>query len=165
MTIIWCMVPDMWSMMKIIFCHFLPFYPLTTQKSKFWKKMKKMPGDIILHKCTKNHDHMLTVNVWWMYFFFVHIGLIFACYTVTEKQGITDATFIHFGLFSSLLPPQQPKNPKFLKNEKIHQEISSFYTCVPKIMIVLSTVPEIWHVTDERTDRWSDGWPNQQTVR
>ena len=38
-----------------IFCHFTP---LTTQK--ILKKWKKPPGDIIiLHKCTKNHDHML----------------------------------------------------------------------------------------------------------
>ena len=41
----------------IIFC---PFTCLTTWKMKFKKKMKKMPGDIIiLHKCTKNHDHRL----------------------------------------------------------------------------------------------------------
>ena len=34
--------------------------PLTTQKIKILKKMKKAPGDIIiLHKCTKNHDLML----------------------------------------------------------------------------------------------------------
>ena len=40
-----------------IFC---PFTPPTAQKMKISKKMKKTPGDIIiLHKCTKNHDHML----------------------------------------------------------------------------------------------------------
>ena len=41
-----------------IFC---PFTPLTAQKSKLKKnEKKKTPGDIIiLHKCTKNHDHML----------------------------------------------------------------------------------------------------------
>ena len=39
---------------------FLPFHPLKTQKIKILKKMKKRTGDIIiLHKCTKNHDHML----------------------------------------------------------------------------------------------------------
>ena len=27
-------------------------------------------------------------------------------------------------------------------------EISSFYTCEPKIMITFYTVPEIWHMTD-----------------
>ena len=40
-----------------IFCSF------TAEKIKISKKMKKKkkktPGNIILHKCTKNHDHML----------------------------------------------------------------------------------------------------------
>ena len=41
-----------------IFCPFTP--PLTTQKIKILKKMKKMPGDIIiLHKCTINDNHMV----------------------------------------------------------------------------------------------------------
>ena len=37
-----------------------PFTPLTTWKIKILKNWKKQPGNIIiLHKCTKNHDHML----------------------------------------------------------------------------------------------------------
>ena len=37
----------------------LPFYPPNSQKQNFLKN-EKTPGDIIiLHKCTKNHDHML----------------------------------------------------------------------------------------------------------
>ena len=45
-------------------CYFLfwaIFYPSNSPKNKnFKKKMKKIPGDIIiLHKYTKNHDHML----------------------------------------------------------------------------------------------------------
>ena len=47
--------------------YFSPVYPapfspslLTAQKIKIKKKMKKIPGHfIILHKCTKDHDHML----------------------------------------------------------------------------------------------------------
>ena len=35
-------------------------------------------------------------------------------------------------------------------------EISSFYTCVPKIMIWWCAVPEIWCMTDIRTDGWTD---------
>ena len=39
---------------------FCLFTPLTAWKMKISKKMTKTPGDIIiLHKCTKNHDHML----------------------------------------------------------------------------------------------------------
>ena len=36
---------------------------------------------------------------------------------------------------------------KILKFWKKHLEISSFYTSVPKIMIICFTVPEIWHMT------------------
>ena len=47
-------------------CYFLfwaifwPFTSLTAQKIKTCNRMKKMPrAIIILHKCPKNHDHML----------------------------------------------------------------------------------------------------------
>ena len=40
--------------------HFLLFYPSNRPKNLNLKNVKKTPGDIIiLHKCTKNHDHML----------------------------------------------------------------------------------------------------------
>ena len=40
--------------------HFLPFYPPNSPKDQNLKIMNKIPRDIIiLHKCTKNHDHML----------------------------------------------------------------------------------------------------------
>ena len=40
-----------------VFCSFIP---LTTRKIKLLKKWKKKPDDvIILHECSKNHDHML----------------------------------------------------------------------------------------------------------
>ena len=44
-----------------IFSYFLPFYPPNCSNNEnFKKKEKKRPGDnIILHKSTKNHDHML----------------------------------------------------------------------------------------------------------
>ena len=39
---------------------FWPFTPLRIQKIKILKKMKKTSADIIiLHKCTKNHNHVL----------------------------------------------------------------------------------------------------------
>ena len=39
------------------------------------------------------------------------------------------------------------KTSKKKQKKKNHLEISSFYTSVPKIMIICHTVPEIWHVT------------------
>ena len=37
----------------------LPFSPLTDWKIKIFFLKKKAPRDIILHKCTKNYDHMM----------------------------------------------------------------------------------------------------------
>ena len=55
--------------------------------------------------------------------------------------------FVILGHFFAFLPPNSPKNQNFQKWEK-HLEISSFYTSVPKNMIIGYTVPEICHVTD-----------------
>ena len=59
------MIPQIWSTADRIFCHFglffglLPPPPLTTQKIKIKKKMKKVPGDIIIiHMCHINDNHM-----------------------------------------------------------------------------------------------------------
>ena len=40
--------------------HLLPFYPLPPKnpKNQNFEKMNKVAGDIISHKCTKNHNHM-----------------------------------------------------------------------------------------------------------
>ena len=44
----------------VILDRFLPFYTTNNLKNQNFEKLKKAPGDIIiLHKCTKNHDHML----------------------------------------------------------------------------------------------------------
>ena len=51
-----------WQMQMLFFIlgYFLPFYPPNSTKNEYFKKMKKIPGDIIIsHNCTKNHDHML----------------------------------------------------------------------------------------------------------
>ena len=44
------------------------------------------------------------------------------------------------------------KNKLKFKNWKKHLVISSFYICVPNIMIKWCIVPEIWCVTDGRTE-------------
>ena len=56
MTIIWCMVPEIWSAADRNghFGLFLPFYPLGT------RKLKNKSGDIIiLHKCIINDNHSM----------------------------------------------------------------------------------------------------------
>ena len=67
MIITWCMVPEIMSLMDKYFLSFLTvfcsFTPLTTQKIKLLKKMKKLPGDIvILHMCTINDNNMMYVS-------------------------------------------------------------------------------------------------------
>ena len=54
-----------------IFC---PFTLPNSPKNQNFKKMKKIPGDIIFQWCNKNHDHMLYCS--WDVFF--HFGPFFA---------------------------------------------------------------------------------------
>ena len=63
-------VPEIWHVTDVIIFHYGLFFvllpppfppPYNSQKNEnFKKKKKKMPADIIiLHKCTKTHDHKL----------------------------------------------------------------------------------------------------------
>ena len=59
------MMHGSWDMC-VILGYFLLFYPANNPKNQNFGKMKKKPGDIIiLHKCTKHHDHMLYCS-WYM---------------------------------------------------------------------------------------------------
>ena len=111
-------------------------------KNQNFKTMKKMPGDIILlHKCTKNHDHML----------------YYSWDIARDRCNCYVLFWAIFCLFTPPLPLPPPlqktknslKNENFkkMKKEKKHLEIS-FYISVPKIMVISHTVPEIWCVTD-----------------
>ena len=123
----------------VIFGHFLPFYPPNSQIiENITKLKKKTPGNIIiLHQCTKIHDHRLYCS--W--------DIVCAgcnCY------------FWFWTIFYPFIPLTAPKN-KISKKWKKYLEISSFYTSVPKIMIRWCTVPEIWWATG--------GWTEKVTYR
>ena len=93
-----------------IFC---PFIRLKTWKITILIKFKKLPGDIIiLHKCTKNHDYMLY------------------CSWDTMRDGCN--SYYLFWAINCFFNNPKSQN---LKKEKKLLEISSFYTCIPKIMI------------------------------
>ena len=98
--------------------HFLPFYPLTAQKSKFLQNE--------IHKCTKNHNHMLCSS-WDMAC--DRCNCYFPFWTI----------FCHFTLLTA-------QKIKIIKKEKKSLEISSFYISAPKIMVRWCTVPEIWWI-------------------
>ena len=56
----WDMVRDGCNSYFSFWAIFCPFTLLTCPKNEDFKEMKAMPGDIIiLHKWTKNHDHMV----------------------------------------------------------------------------------------------------------
>ena len=130
MTIIWCMVPEIWSMTERIFCHFGPFFSLFTPnnpENQSFEKMNKTPGDItILHLCTINDNHLM-YGSWYM-----------------DREDRIFWLWIIFCPFTPLLTQKS----KFWKNKKRHLETSSVYSSVPKIMIICNTVPEIQQVTD-----------------
>ena len=139
------MVPEIWSVTEnfmsfwTVFC---PFTPLTTWKIKFKKKWKKMPGDIILHKCTKNHDHML-------YFSWDMVCDRWNCY------------FSFWAIFCPLISLTAQKM-NILKKWKKCLEIL-FYICVPKIMIRWCMVPGISSTMDGQMGSWTDGWTDRRT--
>ena len=69
---------------------------------------------------------------------------------VPEIRSATDRTFLSSGAifcpFTSLIASKIQISKK--KKKKKSLVMSSFYTSVPKFMIIGYTVSEIWHVTD-----------------
>ena len=130
---IWFLRHRLQQIFFVILGHFLPFYPPphpsnSTKNQNFIKWNKNTLRYIILHKCTKKHYHILYCS-WDM-----------ACDTCNFY-------FSFYAIFC-ILTPLTAQKIKMKKNEKKCLEISSFYTSVPKIIIICYTVPEIWHVTD-----------------
>ena len=129
MKIIWCMIPEIW--IDRIFSHFGPFFallnpllPLTTQRTKILKKWKKY------RKISSVYHKWLSYDIW------------FLRYEVHQMECFLSS----WALFCPFTP-NSLKNENFTKIKKGLQ-ISSFYTSVPKIMIIGYTFPEIWHVMD-----------------
>ena len=123
-------VPEIWCVMDVTFIfHFGPFFalllPITAQKMKISKKWKKRPGDIIiLHNCTKNYDYKLY------------------CFWDMACDGC-NCSFSFWAIFCPFTPLTARKMKISKKRKKKNEEISSFYTSVPKIMIICYIVPEI----------------------
>ena len=139
MTIIWCIVPDRWSVTDRIFCH-LPFYPSNNLKNQNFEKLKKAPQDVIIvYKC-KNHDHMLYCSI----------------DMVRNRCNCYFSFWANFFPFTSLIA----QKIKIFKKWKKRLEISSFYRYPSKI-IRWCTVPEIWCATERR----KDGQPEKSKLK
>ena len=114
---------------SIFWAIFCAFSPLTTWKIKILS-FKKTPGYIlILHICTINDKHMIYVS-WDM-----------EC----DRHN-----FYHYLLNS-------PKTQNSKKWKKC-LEISSFYTCVLKIMIICYTVPYAIYMAHDRCNCYFSFW-------
>ena len=107
-----------------IFC---TFTPLTAQQMKISNMKKKNKKTWRYHHFTQvhqNHDYPL--------------------YCSRDMARDRCNCYFHFELYFSLLPPPPPpltvQKMKISQQRKNCQEISSFYTCVPKIMIICYTV-------------------------
>ena len=106
MKIIWCMVPEIWSVTNRIFFfildHILSFYLPNNPENQNFEKMKK-----------KKKKHLEISS------FYIRMPkIMIICYTFPAIWHITDVTVFHFGLFLPFYPSNSPKNQHFQKNEK-----------------------------------------------
>ena len=161
---------NVWFLRYWVFCTF------NNPKNQHFEKMKKTPRDIILHKFTINDNHIIYdswdisqnrqifLSSWAIFCPFTpltaqrmkilkkwkkHLEISFYTsvpkimiidYTVPEIRSVTDVIIFHFGQFFALLPPKQPKKPKFQKNEeKKHPKVSSFNTSYQKSHMLYSS--------------------------
>ena len=115
-TIIWCMIPDIWSV--TMSCHFglffCPFTPLTTQKIKSLKKWKKKKK-----KNTWRYYHFTCVyNNWQSYdVWFLRYGVKRTkCFVILDH-------FLHF------YTPNNPKNWNFEKIKIKPADIIILHMC------------------------------------
>ena len=131
--------------------HFLPFYSPDNPENQNLEKMKKIPGNIIIsHKSTVNDNHMM-YDSWDMKRDrqnCCHFGLFFNpnCPWDMVRNGRN----CYFSFLAIFCPFTSLKTWKIKtsKKRKIHLKTSSFYSSVPKTMIIRNTIPEIWRMTD-----------------
>ena len=102
------------------------FCPFTSWRQNFGN-MKKTLGDIILRMCTIHDNHMMYGS--WD--------------TERDRQY-----FLSFWTVFCPFTPLTTRKIKLLKKWKKNLTMSSFYTNVPKIIIICYTVPEIQCMTD-----------------
>ena len=113
MTIIWCMVPEIWSMTDRIFCHSGPFFaflhPYGPRKSKFWKNEKNT----------------------WRYYHFTNVYHKWQSYDVWFlRYGVQQTEFfVIWDSFLPFYPSNNPKNQNFEKMKKTPGDIIILHKC------------------------------------
>ena len=105
-------------------------------KKKFWG----VPHLLLMCAFFFSIDHHLCVQ--FLMLFHLKKSSFYMC---TKNQS--HEVWFHLLLFYSPLPALMIWKIRILKKWKKHLEISSFYTCVPKITITWM-LPKIWSATD-----------------
>ena len=133
---VWFLRYDAWQTeFFVILDNFLPFHPANNLKNQNFEKMIKAPVDIIiLHKCTKNHNHMLYCS-WDM-----------AC------DGC-NCFFLFWAFFLPFNPRNSPKNLNFKKNEKNTWRYHHFTHVYQKFWL---DVTQFLRSGARETDGWTD---------
>ena len=111
------------------------FALLPLRQPEKWKLKKNIWRYHRLHKCTKNHNHML--------------------YCSWDMARDTCNCFFHFGLFFALLPPNSPKNQNFKKMKKVPGDIIILHMCTKNYDWMAYGSWDM--VCDRQTDRRMDG--------
>ena len=115
---------------------FLPFYPPNNPQNQNFEKMEAMPGDVILQKCTKNHDHILYCS-WDM-----------AC------DG--RIVIFYFGLFFDFLPPLTVQKINIWKKmNKTYRDIIILHKCTKNHNHMLCCS---WDMTHDRCNCYFSSW-------
>ena len=137
----WDMVRDSQAFLSFwaILC---PFTPLATSKIKILK-MKKTGDIIILHKCTKNHDHIL------------HCSWGMAC-------DRCNFYFSFWAIFSFYRPNglknQNYKIKKNKKNKNKKKQISLFHTFDQKYDMMYGSSDMVHNRKMDRPTNWQKKW-------
>ena len=141
MTIIWCMVSDIWSPTDRLFCHSGPAFALLSHygpaKSKFLKKWKTPEDFIILQMFTINDSRMIMKNITLHKCAINDNHMMYGSWDMKHDRQKFLSLRTVFCPFTSL----RTQKIRILKNWENHLELSSFYTSVPKIMIICFTLP------------------------
>ena len=112
MTIIWCMVPEIWSAADIIFCHSGLFFallaPYGPRKSKFWKNEKNTGR---YYYFTNVYNKWQSYDVW------------FLRYGIQRTEFVYGIQWTEFVILDHFLPfpPAPPPPPNNLKNQNFEK--------------------------------------------
>ena len=110
------------------------WWTLKNPKNQTFEKMKKTVGDIIiLHICTKNHNHMR--------------------YSSWDTEW--DITFCHFRPFFALLTPSPSNNPKNQNFEKMKKASGD-------VIVLNLSNKKHYHMMYAYSDMECDRWPSSQ---